>query len=138
MQTEIHTAEPLVPEPNVLEFEMVNEELKRHKSSCVDQIRAEFIKEGGRKFRSEIHILTNSIWNKEELPEEWRKWNILSIYKKGDKTDIINNTDLTLLSNMYNSIQHPVVKIISICRRNYWGSTVWILKQQVNYSRIYA
>jgi len=84
-QTEIHTAEPLLPKPSVFEFEMANEELKRHKPPGVDQIPAELIKEMGRKIRSEIHILTNSIWNKEELPEEWSKSIILSIYKKGDK-----------------------------------------------------
>jgi len=123
-QTEIHTAEPLVPEPSVFEFETVNEGLKGHKSPGVDQIPAELIKEGGRKFRSEIHILTNSIWNKEELPQEWRNSIILSIYKKENKTDISTNTGSSLLSNMYNSIQHPVVKVNSICIRNYWGSTV--------------
>jgi hypothetical protein len=30
--TEICTAEPLVPEPSAFEFEMVTENLKRHKS----------------------------------------------------------------------------------------------------------
>jgi len=30
-QTEIHTAEPLVPEPSAFELEMVTEKLKRHK-----------------------------------------------------------------------------------------------------------
>ena len=29
--------------------------------------------------------------------------------------------------------QHPAVKINYICRRNYWGSSVWIWTQQVNY-----
>jgi len=27
-------------------------------------------------------------------------------------------------------IQHPAVKVNSVCRRNYWGSSVWIWKQQ--------
>ena len=31
-----------------------------------------------------------SIWNKEELPEEWKELIIVSIYKKGDKTDCGN------------------------------------------------
>jgi hypothetical protein len=31
-QTEVHTAEPLVPEPSVFEVEMAIEKLKRHKS----------------------------------------------------------------------------------------------------------
>jgi hypothetical protein len=39
--TEIHTAEPLVPEPSTAEFEMAIEKLKRHKSPGTDQIPAE-------------------------------------------------------------------------------------------------
>jgi len=37
-QTEIHTAEPLLPEPSLFEFEMVIEKLKVHKSTDSDQI----------------------------------------------------------------------------------------------------
>ena len=51
---------------------MVIKKLKRSKSSRNDQISAELIKESSRSIRSEIHILINSIWNKEELPEEWK------------------------------------------------------------------
>ena len=47
------------------------EKLKSHKSPGIDQIPAEPIKAGGRTFCYEIHKLINSIWNKEELPEEW-------------------------------------------------------------------
>jgi hypothetical protein len=68
-QTEIHTAEPLVPEPSDSEVEMAIKKLKRHKSPVIDQIPAELIKAGGRTTRSEIHKLINSIWNKDELSE---------------------------------------------------------------------
>jgi hypothetical protein len=68
-QTEIHTAEPLVPEPSVSEVEMAIEKLKRHKSPGIDEIPAELIKAGGRTIRCEIHKLINYIWNKEELSE---------------------------------------------------------------------
>jgi hypothetical protein len=43
-QTEIHTAEPVVAEPSAFEVMMVNEKLKRHNSSCIDQIPAELMK----------------------------------------------------------------------------------------------
>ena len=46
-QTEMHTAEPLVPEPTVFEVEMAVEKLKSHKSPGIDQIPAEMIKAGG-------------------------------------------------------------------------------------------
>jgi len=36
-----------------------------------------------------------------------------------------------------NFIQHPAVKVNSKCRENYWGSSMWISMQQINYwSRI--
>jgi hypothetical protein len=37
-QTEIHKAEPLVPQPSVFEFELAIENLKSHKSPGIDQI----------------------------------------------------------------------------------------------------
>jgi len=40
-QAEIHTAEPLVPEPRDSEFELAVEKLKSHKSPGIDQIPAE-------------------------------------------------------------------------------------------------
>jgi len=42
-QKEIHTEEPLVPEPSVFEVEMATENLKRHKSPGINQIPAELI-----------------------------------------------------------------------------------------------
>ena len=32
-----------------------------------------------------------------------------------------------------NFIQHPAVKVNSICRGNYWGTSMWIWTQHVNY-----
>jgi len=37
-QAEIHTAEPLVPEPSASEFELAIDKLKSHKSPGIDQI----------------------------------------------------------------------------------------------------
>jgi hypothetical protein len=54
-QTDLHIAEPLVPEPIAFEVEVAIEELKRHKSPGIDQIPAEIIKAGGRTVHSEIH-----------------------------------------------------------------------------------
>jgi hypothetical protein len=55
-----------------------------------DQIPAERIQAGGNKLYSEIHKLINSIWNKEELPQQWKQSITVPIYKKGDKTDCSN------------------------------------------------
>ena len=60
-QTEIHTAEPLVPEPSASEVELAINKLKSHKSLGIDQIPAELIKAGGRTIYLEIHKLIISI-----------------------------------------------------------------------------
>ena len=71
-QTEIHTAELVVPEPSASDFELAIARLKNHKSPSVDQIPAELIKAEGRTIRCEIHKHIISLWNEEELPEEWK------------------------------------------------------------------
>ena len=83
-QTEIHTAELLLPEPSAFEFELDIEKLKSHKSPGIDQVLAELFKAGGRTICCEIHIHT-FVWDKEELPEEWKESIIVLIYK-GIKT----------------------------------------------------
>ena len=84
-QTEIHTAEQLMPE-----VEMTTEKLKRHKSPGIYQIPAELIKAGGRTISSDIHKLINSIWNKQEFPEQCKESIIIRIYKKCGKTHCSN------------------------------------------------
>ena len=51
--------------------------------------------------RSEINKIITSVWNKEELHEEWEKSIIVPIYKKGDKTDCNNYRGISFLSTVY-------------------------------------
>ena len=71
-QTEIHTSDPLVPEPSTVDVVTAMKKLKRHKSLGIDQIPADLIKAGSRTLHSEIQKLLNSVWKKEEMPEEWK------------------------------------------------------------------
>jgi len=96
-QAEIHTAEPLVPEPSASEFEVAIDKLKSHKSPGIDQIPAELIKAGGRTICLEIYKLITSIWKKEKLPEEWKKSIIVPIHRKVNKTDCNNYRGISLL-----------------------------------------
>jgi len=66
------------------------EKLKSNKSPGIDQIHAELVKSGGKTIHYEIHKLIISIWNKEELPEDWKESIIVPIYKRGDKIDCNN------------------------------------------------
>ena len=63
-QTEIYTSDPLVPEPSMFDVEMSIKKLRRHKSLCIDQIKADFIKAGGRKLHSGIQKNINCAWKK--------------------------------------------------------------------------
>ena len=80
---------------------MAIEKLKSHKSPGIDQIPAALIKAGGRTICSEIQKLIISIWNKEELPEEWKESIIVPIYKKSDKTDCSNYRGISFVPTMY-------------------------------------
>jgi hypothetical protein len=59
---DIHTAEPLVPEPSLVEVEIAIGKLKSYKSPGTDQMPAELIKAGGETLYSELHRLIRSIW----------------------------------------------------------------------------
>ena len=100
-QTEIHTTEPLLPEPSAFEFELAFEKQKSHKSPGIDQIPAELFKAVVSAIRYEIHKLVTSIGNKEELPEEWKKSIIVPLYTKGDKRDCSNYRGVSILPTTY-------------------------------------
>jgi len=100
-QAEIHTAEPLVPEPSAFEVELAIGKLKSHKSPDIDEIRAESFKAGGGTICGEIHKLITSIWKKEKLPEEWKESIIVPIHKKEDKADCNNYRGISRLPTTY-------------------------------------
>jgi hypothetical protein len=87
-QTEMLMAEPLVSEPSAFEVEMAVEKLKKtthhqvlikFQQNCLQQ-------EVGKFIMRSINLVIDCIWNKEELPEQWKESIIVSIYRKGDKT----------------------------------------------------
>jgi hypothetical protein len=128
-QAEIHTAEPLVPEPSVLEVELAIEKLKSHKSPGIEQIPAELIKAGCRTICCVIHKLIISIWNKEELPEECNESIIVPIYKKGYKPGCNIGVYHFCQLRAKNFVQHSALKVNSICGGNYRRSSMWIQTQ---------
>jgi hypothetical protein len=90
-----------VPAPSALEVELAIEKLNSHKSPGIDQIPAELIKAGGRTICGVIHNLIISIWNKAELPEEWKESIIVPICKKGSKTNRNNLRGISISPTTY-------------------------------------
>jgi hypothetical protein len=89
-QTEMHIAEPFVPVLSASEVEAAIGKLKRYKSPGVDQIPSELIQAGGEPLHSEINKLIKLIWNKEELPHQWKESVVVPVHKNGEKTDCCN------------------------------------------------
>jgi len=110
-QTEMHTAEPLVPQPTAFDVEMAIEKLKSHKSPSIDQIPAELIKVGGRTIQSKLHRLNNSICNEEKFPQEQKA---LIIYKKDDKADCSNYRGISLLPTTYIILSNILPSILTL------------------------
>jgi hypothetical protein len=100
-QTEMQTAETFVTKPRASGFEVAIGKLKRYKYPGVDQIPAELIQAGGETWHLDIHKLMKLIWNKTELPHQWKESIVVPIHKKDDKTDCSNYRSVSLLSNSY-------------------------------------
>ena len=94
---------------------MVVEKLKSYKSPSTEQIPV--IKAEGRTIRVEIFQLINSLWNMEELPEQWKESIIVYIYKKGTK-QCGNYRGIAVFSYIQSSAKHPSVRVNSTRRRN--------------------
>jgi hypothetical protein len=56
--------------------------LKQYKSPGNDQIPADLTQAGGETLLAAIQKLINSIWNKEEFPDQWKESIIVPVYKK--------------------------------------------------------
>jgi len=90
-QTEIHTAEPLVPESSASEVELAFEKLKSHTSPGIDQIPAELIKTGGKTICCEIHNLLFILEIRRNCLRSGRSWSYhLSIRRVIKQTVVIS------------------------------------------------
>jgi hypothetical protein len=61
-----------VPEPSASEVEMAIGKLNTNHQVLIKS-QQNWLKQGGRTICSEVHKLMNSVYNKEELPEEWKE-----------------------------------------------------------------
>jgi hypothetical protein len=107
------TAELLVSGPSCFEVEFAVTNQKNYKLPASDKIPAELIQVGGEILMSAIHNLINSIWNMEELPDQWKESIITSIHKKGDKTDCNNHRRISMLSTLYQILSNIFLSRLS-------------------------
>ncbi|KAF0724359.1 ribosome biogenesis protein TSR3 isoform X1 [Aphis craccivora] len=95
------------PEPTIEEVAKQIKTLKNHKAHGEDGITGEILKTGAENLVKYIHRLINLIWQKEEIPKEWKTALVYPIHKKGDKQTCNNYRGIALLNVTY--------KILSYC-----------------------
>jgi hypothetical protein len=61
-----------------------------------------------------MHHLITSIWNKEELPEEWKESITVLIYKKVDKTDFSNYIGISVLPTTYKIVSNILLSRLTL------------------------
>ena len=89
------------PTPTQEEILWAIRSMKNNKAAGIDDIHAEFIKYGGRRFHQEIIKLVKQIWTNEVMPQDWEEGIFVTIHKKGDRTDCTNYRGICLLSVGY-------------------------------------
>jgi hypothetical protein len=87
--------------PTVEEVRNSLRTLKNNKAPGDDNIPAELLKYGGNKVIKSIHDLVTLVWEKEQMPKDWRKSIIFPIHKKGDKLNCANYRGIALLCTVY-------------------------------------
>jgi hypothetical protein len=110
----MHASEPSVPDPSRFEVEIPTAKLKKYKLPGIDQILAQLIQAGSETLWSEIHRVINSTWNKEEFLDQWKVSIIVSICKKGDKTECSNFRGTLLLLTSYKMVSSILLLRLSL------------------------
>ena len=93
--------------PSYNEVCSIIHKLKSNKAGGTDNIIPELIKQGGRTLKQRIYKCTLMIWEKEQLPNQWKEGIICRLYKKGDRLDCMNYRLITLLN-----VAHKIFAII--------------------------
>ena len=73
-------------------------QLKNSRAPGMDGITAEMIKLGGAESVRWFKSLFDTIWHKEEVPEDWKSQLLIPLHKKGSRTICDNYRGIALLS----------------------------------------
>ncbi|KAI5707898.1 hypothetical protein M8J77_012165 [Diaphorina citri] len=111
--TEIYqNVQPKVEPPSLQELSKAIQELKSNKAPGQDSICAEVLKAGGEVLVMRLHKLILEIWEKEEMPDDWKEAIVIPVFKKGNKHDCNNYRGISLLSTPYKVLSKIILKRI--------------------------
>ena len=71
--------------------------LKNNKAPDADSVINEFLKYGGSEVRNKLMKIRSMIFEKGEVPNDFRKTLIKPLYKNGDKSEYRNNRGISLV-----------------------------------------
>ena len=131
-QTDTHTAEPPVPETSVSEFVLVIGKIKVTTHPLLIISYQNWLKKGVRLLVVRFLYLLFPFRVRSNF---FRSGKDLSLYlsiRRAIKQNVVIIVDITFSSYIQNFNLHSAVKINSICRGIYWGSSVRIWTQQTN------
>ena len=80
--------EHIPEEESELTFEMFNGAVARLKAKNPDKYK--FILKGGNSLLNVLFVIFHSIWENENIPDGWKKTNIIQIHKKGPRNELSN------------------------------------------------
>jgi sorting nexin-29 len=95
------TVEPEDAGPTLEEVEEAVKHQRNERAPGGDQLTAELLKCGGPYLIRYLHRLIIEIWERGEMPEEWKTGLICPIFKKGDKLNCSNYRGVTLRNVAY-------------------------------------
>jgi hypothetical protein len=112
---DIHTAEPLVPEPSLVEVETAIGKLKSYKSPGTDHISAELIKAGGEILFIRYTNLFVLYGIRRNCHSSGRNLLFYQFIKRVIRLIVIIIEESPLINCLQNFIQHSSVRVNSIC-----------------------
>jgi hypothetical protein len=86
--------------------------LKNNRAPGEDSVTSELIKYGGRKLWNRIHQLITTIWEIEQIPQEWGTAIMCPIYKQSDKLECHNYRGISLLNVTYKIFTNLLTRYI--------------------------
>jgi hypothetical protein len=85
-------------EVTVDEISKAINQLRRDKAPGVCNITAELLRDTGMSTKVWLHRVISTVWEQENIPQDWKKAIIIPIHKKGDRKECGNSRGISLLS----------------------------------------
>ena len=102
--------------PSLEEIEDAVQSLKNGKAPGADGIPAEVYKYGGPSVVQALHSFFKTCWNEAELPQDFKDAKIVTIFKKGDRSQCGNYHRISRLSTAGKILAGPTVQMTTSCK----------------------